>query len=509
MKRSMAVVMLICFEIGSGQAPGQDPPATTPVPKVENVPKPGRIEFVGDSPIQKNFPKVEDIKPLPLVAIPDDPPPHEGAMIDLPITIEPPDMITIEVIEGLPGRPITGDHLVKPDGAVSLGFYGEVHVRGLTVEQAKIKVLMHLRKFVRDEALGLIADTGDAVDQPGGVAPPDAPNPFNLTPRPDVNEIEILRRPMPPPVPAPAATPKPAETLKSSGDADNSLSRNDRKAKRRQRVTLKIRRVKPTSRELPVATAPNQDPTPPGVQPPPDKGQVPPAVPEQDITRPEIHLVAPADSNRVFVDISAYHSKVYYVQGDVGVPGRLPWIGKETVLDALNYAGGLIPTAEPTDIHLYRPARGGKPARDYKIDHAAILRGEARANLQLFPDDRLVIGRNVIVKKTMEIDRALAPINSVWNAIFQSSLTARYVSSMSAPITGSNPDVKVNGRSVPNVANFDQMTIAQRDAFIKAYFEFVWSLSSKESGAMLDEAKFREEVMKRLNVPTPVAPDPK
>ena len=50
-----------------------------------------------------------DLKPHPLPAIPDDPPPHEGAMINYPLVIEPPDLLLIEVLEALPGRPISGE----------------------------------------------------------------------------------------------------------------------------------------------------------------------------------------------------------------------------------------------------------------------------------------------------------------------------------------------------------------------------------------------------------------
>ena len=42
--------------------------------------------------------------------------------------VEPPDILIVEVLESLPGRPITGERLVKPDGKISLGFYGEIYV---------------------------------------------------------------------------------------------------------------------------------------------------------------------------------------------------------------------------------------------------------------------------------------------------------------------------------------------------------------------------------------------
>ncbi len=67
-----------------------------------------------DKEVKKLLPKPEALKPLPLTPIPDDPPPHEGALIDLPCIIEPPDLIIVEVLEALPGRPISGERLVRP-----------------------------------------------------------------------------------------------------------------------------------------------------------------------------------------------------------------------------------------------------------------------------------------------------------------------------------------------------------------------------------------------------------
>ena len=39
--------------------------------------------------------------------------------------VEPPDLLIVEVLDALPGRPISGERLVRPDGKISLGFYGE------------------------------------------------------------------------------------------------------------------------------------------------------------------------------------------------------------------------------------------------------------------------------------------------------------------------------------------------------------------------------------------------
>ena len=70
--------------------------------------------------------------------------------------VEPPDLVLVEVLEALPGRPISGERLVRPDGKISLGFYGDVYVAGLTMPEVKEKIVLHLRKYLTDEALGLV-----------------------------------------------------------------------------------------------------------------------------------------------------------------------------------------------------------------------------------------------------------------------------------------------------------------------------------------------------------------
>ena len=97
-----------------------------------------------------------DLTRRPVPAIPDNPPPHERALFDLTYVVEPPDLILVEVLEALPGRPISGERLVRPDGTISLGFYGDVYVRGLTLPQVKVAIIKQIRKLISDETLGLI-----------------------------------------------------------------------------------------------------------------------------------------------------------------------------------------------------------------------------------------------------------------------------------------------------------------------------------------------------------------
>jgi polysaccharide export outer membrane protein len=242
--------------------------------------------------------------------------PREFTKVSMPdYVVEPPDLITVEVLEANPGRPIQGERLVRPDGKITLGWYGEVYVAGLTTTEIKEKIILHLRKYIRDEVLGLI----------------------------------------------------------------------------------------------------EQDP---------ETGQ-------------EIKI-PPRDSNRVFVDVTSYNSKVYYVQGDVAAPGKLPITGNETVLDAINYAGGLIPTAAPTNIRLVRPAPPGACCQQVlPVNLAAIISaGDPTTNYQIMPGDRLVVYRDPIVRTTIFIDRLAAPFQTVINSILQYSFTARSIKSISVPIFG-------------------------------------------------------------------------
>ena len=481
------VLVALWLSLAAG-IPAQDPPK--PPVKVEEPakPRPPDQPAKGDIIVPPKLEFKDEIKPLPPAAIPDDPPPHEGAFFDLPTTIEPPDIIIVEVLEAMAGRPITGERLVRPDGTISLGFYGDLHVRGLTTRQVKEKVVLHLRQFLEDEVLGLLKFDGD-FEVEVEIMPEEA------IPSPKPARIPFEADKKPEAVPPSGAKPEPEPKSADPKEARRAsrLSRGGRPASRRLRRGVPISSQAPSNPER----GQNQEPKPEQ----PIVAVEPPAV-EGKWT-----VIPPADSSRIFVDIVAHNSKVYYVQGDVGVPGRLPFTGRETVLDALNYAGGFVPTAEPADIHLYRPARGGKPAKDYKIDFDAIHKGVVTANLQVFPGDRLVVGRNPIVKKTIELDRAALPINSLFNSILSYSFANRTVGATnSTPMSG--PDaaqVKVGGQNIALPMADPALTPAQRDALVKQWFEFFWSISSKDGGAMLDEKAFREALMKKL---TP-SPEPK
>jgi len=91
----------------------------------------------------------------PPVAQPKTPEPEKIALSP-PRKLKPGDWLRIEVLESLPGRPISGIRDVRSDGTISLGWYGDLQVAGLDRNQIKTKVVNHFRRFLTDEVLGLI-----------------------------------------------------------------------------------------------------------------------------------------------------------------------------------------------------------------------------------------------------------------------------------------------------------------------------------------------------------------
>ncbi len=350
---------------GPGES-GELTPA--PVGRPGEIPEegsPGSIHLDGypDSP--------DAIQPLPPTPIPDSPPPHEGAPFLLPYRIQPPDVIHIAILQAAPGRQLDGDRLIRPDGLISLDFYGDLAVADLTTRQVKERVILHLRRHLTDTVLGLVK-----MDEETGEPVRDAHGKF---------------------------------------------------------VGIPL-----------------------------------------------------ADSDCVYVDVAQYNSGIYYAQGDVALPGRFPLTGHEFVLDALNYAGGLLPTAEEADIRLVRPARGTAPGRVYRVDLAAIRdRGESATNYQLFSGDRLVVGRNPVSRISGQLNRTSEPLVVLANDIRTFALTMKAV----------------------NEASLPPITPAQRDEFVRRWTEFLRAEAEHPGGPVLDERAWKE-FLERFTVP-PAAATPR
>jgi protein involved in polysaccharide export with SLBB domain len=183
--------------------------------------------------------------------------------------VEAPDILLVDVDEALPDRPIHGERLVRPDGTIALGLYGDVSVAGLTVREVKEKVVTHLQSSLTDAKLGLVVQG-----------------------------------------------------------------------------------------------------------------------PEGSQKR-----IAPVETKRVTVRVAASNSKYYFIVGRIAVAGRYSWNGTDTVLDAINRAGGFDGDPEPMRIRLIRQAGpGDEKAQVLPVDFDAIFRtADTRTNYQLLPGDRLIV----------------------------------------------------------------------------------------------------------------------
>jgi protein involved in polysaccharide export with SLBB domain len=485
-----ALLFLSLFVGGSVLTARQERPEPIPEPPGSEVKKKGALppdrqhaaveakRREAEVALDKMFAEC-DLKPHGLPAIADDPPPHEGAMIGYPEVIEPPDLLLVEVLEALPGRPISGERLVRQDGTISLGFYGDLHVAGLTLKQAKVRIIQHLRRFLTDEALGLY----DIQPPEEGEMPADAKRPKVDVPIPELpKDRELLQ-------PVPESKPK-ATQSKPRAIPSRYRVRSVRQSKEihsffgRSRPGASIRLVgRVQEAEQKKADEPQKT-----VKIPLEAGgQVTITIEVQTGEKKEKEkeeatevaddwvpgpLVTPEDSARVFINITAYNSKNYYLEGDLTIPGRLPFTGRETVMDALDYGGGLLPTAEPRDIRLVRPARGGKPARVYKVDLEAIReKGDVTSNYQVFPGDRLIVGRNDVVKKTIQVDRLAAGMQTVITAISQESSLLRSLMTTS-------PE--------------------NHEAILKDLVDFWIAEMKRPDGVVLDEQTLREALIRRL-----------
>ena len=99
------------------------------------------------------------------------------------------------------------------------------------------------------------------------------------------------------------------------------------------------------------------------------------------------------------------------------------------MLDAIEFAGGLMPTAAPQNIRLVRPAPPGACCEQVlPVNLAAITSGgDPTTNYQIMPNDRIIVYRDPIVRLTVFIDRLAAPFQTVVGSTLQYSFAARYL----------------------------------------------------------------------------------
>jgi polysaccharide export outer membrane protein len=139
------------------QAPAPLPSAVDPPVVIDGPLAAGPV--TGDKPSDKDKDKDATLLHPPtalgagaVIALPPghggpDGPPREFSKQSLPpYVVEPPDILLIQTSEPVLTQSVSGQHLVRPDGFVSLGIYGEVYVAGMNLAQVRATITDQLRK---------------------------------------------------------------------------------------------------------------------------------------------------------------------------------------------------------------------------------------------------------------------------------------------------------------------------------------------------------------------------
>lgn len=110
----------------------------------------------------------------------------------------------------------------------------------------------------------------------------------------------------------------------------------------------------------------------------------------------------------VTVTVTDFQSKRIYVVGEVTSPGRYPYEGRTTVVDAVMTAGSYTRRADIGRFILVRPSETAPQVMD--VDFAEVLtRGRAEYDLYLQPGDILYVPPTGLAKVGYNLDALLFP----------------------------------------------------------------------------------------------------
>jgi autotransporter-associated beta strand protein len=146
----------------------------------------------------------------------------------------------------------------------------------------------------------------------------------------------------------------------------------------------------------------------------------------------EKHLSKFMESPEVWVDVSGYNSKVFYVITDGAGSGdnerRIPITGNETVLYALAAIGGLSQFSSKK-IWVSRPSpTNSRKGTILTVDYAAITqRGATETNYQIMPGDRIFIAPDSAIAINIKLGKVTAPMERVMGLIGLGSSTIQSV----------------------------------------------------------------------------------
>lgn len=143
--------------------------------------------------------------------------------------------------------------------------------------------------------------------------------------------------------------------------------------------------------------------------------------PEQvaDILRLKVlELYALTGDNPVDVRIVAYRSKVFYVLGQVYLPGPKTYTGRDSVLTALADAK-LNPMAWPEQIKVIRPSNDkSKRPKTFKVNfNRMITHGDTRKNVLLQEGDIIYVPPTVLAAISLKVEELVRPIGRAFSTV--------------------------------------------------------------------------------------------
>ena len=120
------------------------------------------------------------------------------------------------------------------------------------------------------------------------------------------------------------------------------------------------------------------------------------------------------------VRVAAYQSKCYYVLGQVMMPGRKLYTGRDTVLSAIAEAG-LNPMAWRDRIQIVRPSSdpNSGPPKIFEINYGKIvMRGDLSKNVLLEEGDIVWVPPTVLAYVTLRLEEVITPIARAFSGAY-------------------------------------------------------------------------------------------
>jgi polysaccharide export outer membrane protein len=175
-------------------------------------------------------------------------------------------------------------------------------------------------------------------------------------------------------------------------------------------------------------------------------GRVPIARMTQEMAKAAIekHLSQFFLNPEIALDITGFNSSVYYVIFDGGGAAeqvvRFPYLGSETVLDAIAQVNGLPAIASKNRVWLARPEEEDSADSVLPIDWRAItMRGQTRTNYQIQPGDRIYVAADPLIRITDHLNKAIAPVERIFGVTLLGNSTIQQFRAINNGQNGINP----------------------------------------------------------------------